>query len=244
VVFDTAMRVDPEITLPLLVDADSMFAPTVLPDQAIQLPLLDDPDQLFDPSLAFPVQGITLPLLVDADVMPGFTVQPGAVILFLPFLDDTDTIFTPSVTPGPVDLLLPFLDDDDIILNQVLLGGGLATHVRVFHRYWGDNDLAGQPAYFRGQSIEVVGVYLNPDEVAFDPDSCTVEVEAPDGTEILYVYGVDADLDHIDHGTFRMRVVADQSGKWRFRFSGLSAAGRSVPSVEGTFRVRRTTFGS
>jgi hypothetical protein len=116
---------DPQtLDLPLLSDADTLFAPTLIQNQPLALPLLDDPDILFGPALAAN-QPLALPLLTDADILFAPTVSPDQA-LALPLLDDPDLLFSPSLGAiAPVSsLLLPLLADPDVLFGPTLVPGG------------------------------------------------------------------------------------------------------------------------
>lgn len=111
------------VDLPLLTDADLLFAPTLIPNQPLALPLLDDPDVLFAPTLASD-QALDLPLLDDPDLLFAPIVSPDQA-LALPLLDDPDLLFAPSLggTAPPSTLALPLLTDADVLFAPTVVAG-------------------------------------------------------------------------------------------------------------------------
>lgn len=73
---------------------------------------------------------------------------------------------------------------------------------------------------------------------AFDPTELTFTVEAPDDTQLAYVWETDDELVRESTGVFSAAVTLNQAGIWRYQFD--SPQGRE----EGVFEVNPSLIGA
>jgi uncharacterized protein YfaS (alpha-2-macroglobulin family) len=87
--------------------------------------------------------------------------------------------------------------------------------------------------YRNGQRVRV-SVAFTVNDVATDPSTVTLKVQAPDGTVDTYTYGA-SQVTKSSTGNYYKDVDVDQVGTWDFRFEG---TGTCVAVEEQSFRVK------
>lgn len=70
---------------------------------------------------------------------------------------------------------------------------------------------------------------------AFDPDTVSVSVKAPDATLTTYVYGTDDEVVNDETGEYHIDIDADQVGQWYYRWF---STGDGQAAEERSFQVR------
>lgn len=94
--------------------------------------------------------------------------------------------------------------------------------------------------YLRGEAITIVERFWTIDPVTevatlADPTTVTFTVEAPDGTQTVYVYGVDGNVTRDSQGVYLCALAPPlPAGVWPYRCDGTGAV---KASAEGTFTV-------
>lgn len=92
---------------------------------------------------------------------------------------------------------------------------------------------AGGDAYEVGETVGLQVTFGSPDDPV-DPTRVMVRVMDPAGRHAELTYGVDEALSRPEPGTYRLAVVAEIPGRWRYRFVG---TGRRQGAFDGHFDV-------
>lgn len=88
----------------------------------------------------------------------------------------------------------------------------------------------------KGDSVELTFETTDADGAYADPDSLTLKVIKPDGSELNYTYQIGLNIQRIDVGRFKCVVLGDMRGEWEFTWTGTGNEGDTVES--GSFYVR------
>lgn len=89
--------------------------------------------------------------------------------------------------------------------------------------------------YNQGDLVRLTGTLATAAGAPVDPSTAKVTVKAPDGTETVYVYGVDAFPERSQSGVYYVDVIPNQVGDWYYRFE---STGTGQAEDEGHFRVK------
>lgn len=109
------------LTLPLLTNTSTLYAPTIAPGAVnLIVPLLTNSNTLYSPTLTPGAVNLTTPLLTNANTFYSSILTPGAVNLTLPLLTNTNSLYAPTVTPGAVALTVPLLSNSNTLYPSAL----------------------------------------------------------------------------------------------------------------------------
>jgi hypothetical protein len=86
--------------------------------------------------------------------------------------------------------------------------------------------MADPNEYFKGQTVRITGAF-RVNGVLTDPDTITLTVKNPAGTETAYTYAL-AQLTRSSAGIFYRDVGLDKAGRWVYEWVGTGAVAASV----------------
>ena len=93
-------------------------------------------------------------------------------------------------------------------------------------------------AYDIGDKVRIKASFKNLAKELDDPTTVTIKIKKPDGTEIPYVYDVDA-VYRTETGKYYYDLTFDASGRWYWRWVG---TGDVHTADEGSIVVRETAY--
>lgn len=95
-----------------------------------------------------------------------------------------------------------------------------------------------------GQVARLVAVFRNSAGAFADPvTSVKFIVKDPNGTESVYVYGVDDEVVKDSTGNYHLDLLLTAHGEWFYRFLGTSPLGAGVnTAAESWLKVRKSYF--
>lgn len=93
--------------------------------------------------------------------------------------------------------------------------------------------------YDIGDEVRCKGNFATALGVATDPTAVFFKVRAPNGTETLYTYGTDAELQKASVGNYYVDVDATISGTWYYSFYS-TGAGKTAGTDK--FVVKHSPF--
>jgi hypothetical protein len=232
------------LILPLFTDGDTLLPPTVTQGpvpQSLTLSLFTDGDTLLLPivTLGPGTQALVVPLFTDGNTLLPPTVQLGTPSLILPLFTDGNTLLPPTVTPGAAVLVLPVLMSTAVILPPLVHIGMFAVFAVAEDRIVGTAG-PSMVRYIWGQTLEIRLTFTDADGVAAEPASVSMAYQSPDGVEASFTHGVNAEVEQVDVGIYRLQLTPDQHGRWFYRGEGASVAVHAA--AEGSFVIRPSEF--
>lgn len=92
-------------------------------------------------------------------------------------------------------------------------------------------------SYDQGSAVRMASSFQNASGTPTDPTYVALSYELPDTTEVILVYGVNAQIVRTGPGVYYADIAVNQAGTWRFRWygeGGIQAAADELFNVRGS----------
>lgn len=99
-------------------------------------------------------------------------------------------------------------------------------------------------SYAFGSRIQIETTFTDDTGDTANPTNVYCTIREPDGTETIYTYGTDPEIEHPSKGVFNIEITGDQEGKYVYWWhTDIPAPLDTVQATdEGHFRIRQSTF--
>lgn len=94
-------------------------------------------------------------------------------------------------------------------------------------------------SYLIGNAVRSSVRFRDPSRRAVDPGEVIIKVKWPDGTVVVYTYGVDLSVVRESEGVYHFDVGLDAPGEWHCRWEG---TGDNMAAAEHAFECTPSTF--
>lgn len=91
--------------------------------------------------------------------------------------------------------------------------------------------------YDQGSVVRMAGSFANGAGTPTDPTFVQLSYELPDLSEVVLVYGIDAQIVRSATGVYYADIAVNQAGNWRYRWygeGGIQAANDELFCVRGS----------